>query len=102
MTLPEKFHLYGQTITVSSEPSLIQRDDAVGTAVYRTNSIAIQPSTGSWTRHTDMIEHAFFHELVHMILNKMGHKLYSDEVFVDQFSALLHQALSTFEGELHV
>lgn len=39
--------------------------------------------------------HIFYHELTHAILSSMGHKLNHDEAFVDQFSGLLHQALTT-------
>jgi len=32
------------------------------------------------------------------VLGQMDHKLYADEVFVDNFGSLLHQALSSFRN----
>lgn len=51
--------------------------------------------------HTDPIpdsvmEHTFFHEITHVILDIMGEeRLSSDEKFVDVFSGLLHQVIKT-------
>ena len=102
MTLPEHFQLYGQTINVKPAVDLIQEDDSRGQADYRTNTITLQVSTPTWTMERAQVEQAFCHELTHFILEKMDHKLFRDEVFVNQFSYLLHQALTTFEGDLHV
>lgn len=38
---------------------------------------------------------AFYHELTHAILHTMGADLYSNEEFVNTFSAFLHQAMKT-------
>ena len=40
---------------------------------------------------------AFFHELVHALLNTMNHELAKDEAFVEIFGQLLRQALVTME-----
>lgn len=39
-------------------------------------------------------EQVFFHELTHAVLTLMSHKLAYNEVFVDQFASLIHQALA--------
>lgn len=45
-------------------------------------------------QHKDLV---FYHELTHAILNVMGNDLYSNEEFVNTFSTLLHQAISTLK-----
>ena len=42
-------------------------------------------------------EQTFCHELVHWILNVMSEDEKHDEQFVETFSMLLHQALTTME-----
>lgn len=39
----------------------------------------------------------FYHELVHAILFEVDESLYTNETFINAFSGLLHQALSTAE-----
>lgn len=41
----------------------------------------------------------FWHELVHAILYEMGHRLYSNEKFVDAFAKRLDKAIRTAEFE---
>jgi len=43
----------------------------------------------------DQMAHCFLHELTHAVLDAMSHKLSRDEVFVDTFSGLLHQAFAS-------
>lgn len=40
---------------------------------------------------------AFWHELTHALLHDMGHKLRSNEAFVDGFSKRLHSAIQSAE-----
>jgi hypothetical protein len=44
------------------------------------------------------LQQTFCHELVHAVLSAMNHRLNNDEVFVDNFGSLLHQALSSFRN----
>ena len=47
----------------------------------------------------DRLESVFYHELVHAILATMGqNELYADERFVEVFSGLLHQAVTSMKG----
>jgi hypothetical protein len=100
MRIPTRFKLLGHTITVEYDHMLDGRNGCTGEARYTTNSIALQPNTDTFNRPTSQREHVFLHELTHHILNEMNeHDLRSNEKFVDVFSGLLHQALTTMEYE---
>jgi hypothetical protein len=43
------------------------------------------------------MEHTLCHEMTHAILYCMNNDLYDDEVFVDTFAGLAHQALTSAE-----
>jgi len=79
------------TINVRAIPSAKwKHKDCIGFYNYEKQRIEVKDDgTGTMPWHT------FAHELTHAILTAMGHKLNSDEAFVDQFSGLLHQALMT-------
>jgi hypothetical protein len=91
--IPKRFDLLGLTYTVE----VVKRADwddfeTVGLFTPRNRHIRLleadQPG----------LEHAFYHELCHAILNAMGkEELYTDEAFVDLLAGLIHQALQTAE-----
>ena len=98
MKIPKKFKLHGHTITVEYSNDMRDEDDAVGKASYRAQKIILQPICVGYNRTRTSIEHTFLHELTHHILNEMAeHDMMNNEKFVDLFSALLHQALTTME-----
>lgn len=98
MKIPSSFKLLGKTITVQYDNDLRYRENCSGEARYRTNTIHLQPSSGSWPVTQESTEHTFLHELTHHILQAQGKTdLRNDEEFVDLFSGLLHQALTTME-----
>jgi len=98
MKIPKRFKLLGHSITVEYDPMLDGRNGCTGEARYTTNSIALQSNTDTFSRPHSQQEHVFLHELTHHILNEMNeHDLRSNEKFVDVFSGLLHQALTTME-----
>jgi hypothetical protein len=102
MKIPKIIHLYGQPIEVAYDPKLAYRECLRGKADHLINKIYIQPQDRTNTITREMMEQTFFHELVHIILDHMSReKLNNDEAFVNIFSLLLHQALSTaeYEGE---
>ena len=59
-------------------------------------------SSGGTAVSDDRLGHTYCHELVHSILDSMGHKLSHDEGFVDAFGRYLHQYLVTQSGVLRV
>lgn len=98
MHIPNRFKLLGRTITVEYDPMLDGRNGCTGEARYTTDSIVLQPNTETFSRPPAQQQHVFLHELTHHILNEMGeHELRGNEKFVDIFSGLLHQALTTME-----
>ena len=100
MKIPTSFKLYGQTIQVEFAKDILGKDDLVGYAEYRTNTIYLAPSTDVYPRSQEQIEQTFCHELLHLILHFAGEdKLRKNEKFVGALAYLLHQALITMEGE---
>lgn len=90
MRIPCSFRLLAHTIHVKAIPaSKWKHTDCVG--IYQADKQQIEVKDGPGT----MPGHILCHEITHAILSAMGHKLNNDEAFVDNFSGLLHQALST-------
>lgn len=109
MRIPASFQLFGQTITVAYVPSaFVESDGCHGFASYRLNQIQLRPDNTTYPVARDQLEQAFLHELTHLLLVRTeaaatmspDKPLHGQEGFVDLFSELLHQALSTFSGEL--
>lgn len=63
--------------------------DCVGFYDYEHQLIKVKDGPGT------MPGHILCHEVLHACLTAMGHKLNSDEAFVDNLSGLLWQAMST-------
>lgn len=91
--IPKSFRLLGQTIKVVLVPE------------KRWKRLKIE---GHWNPNSNRISiletvpeerqgQVFCHEMIHAILDSMNHPLSQDEVFVDNFAGLLHQAWSTID-----
>lgn len=113
ITIPKRFMLFGQEIIVRFAPEEFTECESMGVhglASYRKNEIQLRPSCGVLPLKKDQIEHTFWHELVHHIMYRAGSSLntalenktslQNDEGFVFSVGQLLHQAVSTFEGNL--
>lgn len=101
MRIPKKFKLLGHTIDVIIEADLTNKTDCLGETRYRYCQIALQ-SISSKERHRSrtQLENTFLHEMTHWILHTMHENdLSNNEKFVGQFSGILHQILTTMEGE---
>lgn len=102
MTIPAKFKLFAKTITVIGQSDLVKDKGLYGQADYTDSTITLQVSVAGFTRSQESIEQTFYHELCHHILYSMSEKaLQNNEKFVDLFSRLLHQALTTQEGGMN-
>ncbi len=93
--IPRRFKMHGHEITVRILPlsRWPHTKAAVGMWEPARNRIDVrgdQPETA--------LQQTFCHELVHAVLSAMNHRLNNDEVFVDNFGSLLHQALSSFRN----
>ena len=90
--IPDRFQIYGRTIEVEWVDEIHDEQELEGVALYDKNKIMLR-------NDLDNREHVFFHELVHFILDGMKSSKSDDETFVETFSGLLHQALSTAERD---
>ena len=68
----------------------------MGEAAYKVCEIRVQRIGVAPQRQAQV----FLHELVHCILYEMVSDLRTNEVFVDTFSSLLHQALTSAEYKI--
>ncbi len=89
--IPRSFVLMGRKIRVLVvDKENWQMPDAIGWYDSHGGEIQILKTT------PELIEHTFFHELMHAVLTAMGRdKLGQDEAFVDLASGLIHQALTS-------
>ncbi len=102
MKIPKSFKLLGQEIVVKYKKNLSNKHNSWGKAYYDRNEIELQDNKYDEGLPDIKIEEVFYHELVHFILYSAGeHELKNNEKFVDVFSGLLHQALTTavYEGK---
>ncbi len=105
MIIPESFMLHGQVINVKSITDLMYSRGVYGQANYANNQIYIQPSNESNPIPKTVVEETFIHEMVHHIMHQLPEKyreLNSDEDFIEEFAQLLHQALTTQEGDISI
>lgn len=99
MNIPEQFQLAGQTVKVTYDKDLLGKEDMFG--CFDPKQMVITVNSPGIVISKERAEQAFFHELVHAILDEMGElKLSKNERFVDSFSTLLHQAIKTFQGQV--
>jgi hypothetical protein len=90
LKIPTSFRLLAHKVTVHRIPAARWKHaDCVAYYEADKHRIYIRESTDA------MPGHCFFHELTHAVLGSMGHKLNTDEAFVDNFSGLLHQAFTS-------
>ncbi len=90
--IPKRFQLMGHTITVEVISKKDWKyEDCVGRFDPETNKIQVLKQKRSMTAHS------FWHEVTHAMLHTIGHRLYSNEPFVDQIGGLLAQIMDSAE-----
>lgn len=107
--IPSEFQIYGQVIQTRIENIELNNSGHVAQADYNENAILLATV---WERREladQSVEQNFYHEFVHILLEKSGwqRRLFKDkteekEHFVENFSALLHQAIKTFKFDMIV
>ena len=103
--IPETFTVLGHDYKVIFDNELCHKNECLGMFDDKTNTIYLankyKTSKNRWLKYKDdIIEHTFYHELVHCILFNMGElKLYENERFVDSFGGILHQIMLTQNGK---
>lgn len=90
--VPKSFTIFGEKHKVSFVKK-IDKEDSLGEWNPNKNTIKIKKGL-----QEDMKEQTFYHELVHCILQHLSYEeLTANEVFVDRFGKVLHQAIKTME-----
>lgn len=103
LRLPKSFMLFGRTIKVKyweKAKTLKGHPNAswLGLADNRTDDIHIALKTKEGIPRSDAeIMRTFYHELTHWILFELENNKKNNEMFVDKFSKLLHQAITTLK-----
>ena len=89
--IPKELSIMGCTVTVEIlSDEEWQHEGAVG--LYDPSRLSIKLLKTS----QQLMEHTYFHELVHCILHTIGRtKLSDDEELVDMVAGLFHQAMKT-------
>lgn len=97
MKIPKSFKQFGQEIKIGYKKTLSDKHGSWGKCYYDINEIELQDNEcAGIPLPTTKVEEIFCHELVHFILYYAGEQeLRNNEQFVDVFSGLLHQALTT-------
>ncbi len=96
MRIPKKFQIFGETFHVSFSKDLSSGEDKVAQARLRENKIILQTPDAIYPK--DKIEQAFYHEIVHVVLDRLNYQKFSDdEAFVDRIASSLHQVFTTME-----
>lgn len=94
--IPKSFQLHGHTITVRVVPRSKWRHGKNAVGIWLPDKLRIDLLADPIETQ---LQQVFCHELTHALLDQMNHELSHDEVFVDNFGALLQQALTTFKTE---
>jgi hypothetical protein len=100
MNIPKRFKLFGVTISVELRDTLEAEMAADGYAFPALNKVQLQRPTDTNLISEDAIAITFWHEALHIILDKMSEEeLSKNEKFVDLLAHLVHQTLTTMEYE---
>jgi len=86
----------GQEIEIKIDNTLAAKENFVGCAEYRTNTIVLQADCEGHKISEDQIGATYFHELLHFCFDLLGEKdLRDNERIVGSLSELLYQAVKT-------
>lgn len=103
MIIPEKFKLFGNTISVVFEEEEFKNTSSIGLANFRQQKITLHPpSIGDHPITDAMVCTTYLHECLHMIFDALGYfEARDDENLVELTAQLLYQILTTGQGVLH-
>lgn len=96
--IPNKFNLAGHTYKVELKKNILTTDSEYGSLNEVTHVMQLQaPDPIPTTR----VESTFLHELLHAIFYELGeNELDKNERLIDSVANLLHQALTSGEGDV--
>lgn len=96
LRIPTEFNILGKTIKVEFKDDYCSGANIYGQANHPENTIYLTTRLQSRIIALENVEHTYLHEVVHHILQAMGEtELNNSEKFVDLFSGILHQVLTT-------
>lgn len=97
LPIPKTFKLFGHTIRVARNKKMDTELDArgwIGMSEFTKNRIGLHRSETEF--HPEVLEQTFWHEAVHMLLDKLNYtELSRDEDFVNRVSEAIYQILTT-------
>lgn len=97
--IPKYFYIFGEKVTVSKIKE-IDKGKSYGEFDLLKNKIRLAKTVYKHQINEDQVEQAYFHELVHCMLEHLGYdSLSEDEKFVDNMGKALHQILTTSKYE---
>lgn len=102
MKIPKRFKIMGHTVEVITDSDFCIANNCMGVTWDSQNKIVLSDKIVSDSEYKAIPkskkEQTYLHEVVHNILSAMNEsELNNNEKFVDTFSALLHQVLTTSE-----
>jgi len=96
--IPKSFKLFGTTINVVYDNKRTDDVHAFGFCEYAQSRITLATVDGIEKLSSDRAIDCFYHEKLHMILNRMKEdELSKNEKFVDVFAKLLRQSIESEE-----
>lgn len=94
----QKFKLGAVEWTIKIDNHEMDLRTSYGLSDFHVSEITLQDKSEGKDRKLEAIEQTLYHEVTHSILDTMGRgDLSADELFVQQFSLLLHQFEKTKE-----
>ena len=99
MAIPAEFKLLNRTWNViPMDDATFRGSDAHGLCTAQQAEIQVYMES----EPEDFVQHTYFHELVHALLETAGRDdLSKDEAFVDLLGGLLHQYSASKEGDVN-
>lgn len=93
-SIPSKFSLFGQTITVQLESGFAKDHECYGKWIPSKNLILLQEPNEDYA--DDVILQTFWHESTHAMLDLLGYGDWSEnERFVEQMGQSIYQILKS-------
>ena len=98
LVIPTEFKLAGHTYSVELKKDVLTTDGEYGSLNEVTHKMCLQPPDPI---PVSRVECTFLHELLHAIFFELGEaELDKNERLINSMSSLLHQALTTSNGDV--
>jgi hypothetical protein len=99
--IPKSFKILNHTIDIVFDNEYCHNKKCFGSFILQENKIVLANSYKTkrgWRKYKpEIVEHVYYHELVHAVLYYMNHEYFENEEFVDNFAGFLAQIEQTKE-----